>query len=114
MKHPAPATTALLCLLTAFGSLAGSGCVASHPNGTSPLASRPTSSNLFAPATPAPRPVGVSTAVASASPPPSDADLPVPVVELRGPAVDLGTAHGRQLAGPIKLLHEKYLGALLH
>lgn len=33
----------------------------------------------------------------------------IPIVELHGSGADLGTEHGQQLAGPIRLLHDRYL-----
>lgn len=122
MKHRAPAATvlpaALLCLLAAFGSLAGTGCMAGSSgslNRVGPVASavvsRPASSNGLLVSPPPPVAARPSEAAADAA---ADAVLPVPVVELRGTAADLGTAHGRRLAGPINLLYEKYLGAMLH
>jgi isopenicillin-N N-acyltransferase-like protein len=40
--------------------------------------------------------------------------FPTPIVILSGDADEIGSEHGRKLAEPIRLLHDRYLGALLH
>jgi hypothetical protein len=60
------------------------------------------------PQIPPPPPVKPITA-----PPRAEIRFPIPVIELHGSGAEIGIEHGRELAGPIHLLHDKYLKVYL-